>query len=116
MASRGGALTDASDRRSTFPGVVHESINGSRCVLCAGGAWTRCRPSLHWSQRDERAARMSPEDILENRNLSRTPSGLWVAQDDPSGPSHALGLVVAGAAPPAGPKLVLPFRPVVRDG
>ena len=49
-------------------------------------------------------------------NLSRTDSGLWVAEGDSSGPAHALGLVIPQAAPPLGPTMVLPFRPVVRDG
>lgn len=56
------------------------------------------------------------QDPLKTMRLSRTDSGLWIAQGDSSDPPHALGLVVAQSDPPSGPTLVLPFRPVVRDG
>ena len=58
----------------------------------------------------------APQDPLGILRLSQTESGLWVAESDVSGSAHPLGLLVSQAEPPPGPTLVLPFRPVVRDG
>ncbi len=56
---------------------------------------------------------MPEKNPFEHLTFERTGSGLWV----PSGePQHALGLVVAQGPPPPAPVIVLPFRPVVRDG
>lgn len=56
---------------------------------------------------------MAREDPPTNLRLSRTDSGLWLARDESP---HALGLVVAQPEPLPGPTMVLPFKPVVRDG
>jgi hypothetical protein len=59
---------------------------------------------------------MAKQEPFDDMALSRTDSGLWLAQNDSPGPPHALGLVVAQSPPPPGPTIVLPFKPVVRDG
>jgi hypothetical protein len=59
----------------------------------------------------------APQDPLGTFRVSRTDSGLWLAESDRSGPhAHPLGLIVSASQPPPGPALVLPFRPAVRDG
>ena len=59
----------------------------------------------------------APQEPLGTFSVSLTDSGLWVAESDSSGPPHPLGLIVSRPEqPPPGPALVLPFRPVVRDG
>lgn len=54
---------------------------------------------------------MSPKRPTDRMTVSKRTSGLWVAEDDGS---HLLGLV-AGSLEQA-PRLVLPFKPAVRDG
>src|SRR5690349_21498611 len=60
---------------------------------------------------------IAPQEPLGAFNISLSDSGLWVAESGSSGPPHPLGLIVSQPEqPPPGPVLVLPFRPVVRDG
>lgn len=71
---------------------------------------------MAWPIRHRRETRIHMADPLGNKILSRTDSGLWVAQNESPDPPHALGLVIAQGPPPPGPTLALPFQPVVRDG
>src|SRR4051794_31758308 len=58
---------------------------------------------------------MAEPHPLDHMKLSRSGSGLWIAEADSAAQGHALGLVVA-QPPPSPQAIALPFKPVVRDG
>src|SRR3954469_16925353 len=59
----------------------------------------------------------APQDPRHTFSVSRTDSGLWIAESGRSGPpAHPLGLIMSPSPPPGAAALVLPFRPNVRDG
>src|SRR4051812_14515415 len=58
---------------------------------------------------------MAEPTPLDHIKLSRTGSGLWIAEADSDAEGHALGLVVAPPGASA-QTIALSFKPVIRDG